>query len=61
MNIKIEYQPNANELAKASSLYAEKKPLLLFIIGFVNIGMAILFALFVLKLVIILRFTLQDW
>ncbi len=60
MNIKIEYQPNAKELAKASSLYVEKKPLLMFAVGFINIGMAILFTLFVLKLVV-LTLTPQDW
>ncbi len=60
MNIKIEYQPTARELAKASSLYVEKKPFLLFTIGIINIFMGILFALFVLKLVL-LKLTPQDW
>lgn len=60
MNIKIEYQPTAKELAKASSLYVEKKPFLLFTIGIINIFMGILFALFVLKLVFI-KLTPQDW
>ncbi len=60
MNIKIEYEPTAHELTKASSLYAEKKPLLMFAIGFINIGMGLLFAIFLLKLVI-LGLTPQDW
>ncbi|MBS0286574.1 MAG: YcxB family protein [Proteobacteria bacterium] len=59
MNIKIEYEPTAHELAKASSLFAEKKPLLLYTVGLVNIFMAVLFVIFFLK-VLFLPTTLQD-
>ncbi|MBS0288910.1 MAG: YcxB family protein [Proteobacteria bacterium] len=59
MNIKIEYQPTAKELAKASSLFAEKKPLLLFVVGFINIVLGFFFIIFILKF-IKLGLTLQD-
>src|SRR5690349_615491 len=48
MNLKITYQPTARELAKASSLFIEKKPFLLFIIGILNIFMGLFLLLFVL-------------
>ncbi len=60
MDIKVEYQPTPRELAKASSLYVEKKPLLLVTVGIINIAMGILFALFVLKMVL-LTLTFNDW
>lgn len=59
MNIKIEYEPTAKELTKASSLFAEKKPLLLYTVGLVNIFMAVLFVIFFLK-VLFLPSNMQD-
>lgn len=53
MNIKIEYQPTAKELARASSLFAEKKPFLLFAVGFINIVAIFFLIIFVLKLIFI--------
>lgn len=53
MNIKIEYQPTAKELVKASSLFAEKKPFLLFTVGFLNIFASLFLLIFFLKLVLV--------
>ena len=50
MNINITYQPTAKELAKASSLFVEKKPLLLFFVRFLNIITALFLIIFILKL-----------
>lgn len=52
MNIKIEYVPTAKELAKASSLFAEKKPFFLFAVGFINIFTGIFLAIFIIKLIV---------
>ncbi len=52
MNIKIEYQPTAKELTKASSLFAEKKPFLLYTVGFINIFAGIFLVIFSLTLVV---------
>ena len=59
MNITIFYQPNALELAKASSLFIEKKPLLYFMIGFLNIATALFLLIFIIKLVV-MGLTLQE-
>lgn len=50
MNITIEYEPSATELAKASSLFVEKKPFLLYIVGFVNIIAGLISAVLIFKL-----------
>lgn len=53
MNIKIEYVPTAKELVRASSLFAEKKPFLLYAVGFLNIFSGLFLFIFVLKLIMV--------
>jgi hypothetical protein len=50
MNIIIEYEPTAVELAKASSLFVEKKPFLLYTVGFINIVAGLILVILILKL-----------
>ena len=45
MNIRIEYQPNAKELARASALFIEKKPVIMFGVAIMNIVTGIVVAL----------------
>ena len=61
MNIKIEYQPNAKELTKASSLFAEKKPFLLYTVGFINIFAAIFLVIFFVTLVMFKGLLPNQW
>lgn len=51
MNIQIQYDPTAQELARASSLFVEKKPVLLFMVRLINIFSGILLFILLIKLV----------
>lgn len=53
MNIKLTYEPNAKELARASALFIEKKPFMLYTIGFINIFSWLILLILVLKLFVI--------
>jgi hypothetical protein len=59
MDITLQYQPNAKELAKASSLFLEKKPFLLYSVGLINILISVILILTVLKFVFI-EFHLKE-
>lgn len=50
MLIKVEYQPNAKELTRASLLFAEKKPFLLYTVGFLNLFTGLFLIIFIIKL-----------
>ncbi len=52
MDIHIQYQPSARELAKASSLFIEKKPLFLYGVGFLNLFIILLLVIMLLKLIV---------
>lgn len=53
MNITIEYEPTAKELANASSLFIEKKPFLLYTVGFINLIAGFVLFIMILKLIMI--------
>lgn len=52
MDIKIQYQATAKELTRASILFAEKKPFLLYSIGILNLLMGFFLVIFVLKFIL---------
>lgn len=60
MDIRVHYDPNAQELVKASSLFLEKKPIFFYGIGLLNILLALLLAIMFAKLVT-LGLTLGEW
>lgn len=60
MLINVDYTPSAQELAKASLLYVEKRPFFKFTVGFANIFMSLFIAIFVLKF-FFMGLTLQEW
>lgn len=53
MQISITYEPNAKELAKASALFIEKKTLMLYTIGFINVFAWLILLLLILKLFVV--------
>lgn len=50
MNINVQYEPTAQELAKACSLFVEKKTFLSFMVGLINIVAFLLLCIMFLKL-----------
>lgn len=60
MDIQVSYQPTPEELAKASSLFIEKKPFLLFTVGLVNFIAGILFLVLIVKM-IKLGLNAKEW
>lgn len=61
MEIKATYQPTAQELMKASSLFIEKKPFFLILIGLMNIFAMLIFALMCVKLATIHTLHPEEW
>lgn len=61
MDIRIHYEPNAEELVRTSSLFLEKKPIFFYGIGFLNIAMFLLLAIMFAKLVSPLRLNMNEW
>lgn len=59
MLIKVEYQPEAKELTRASLIFAEKKPFLLYTVGFLNLFTGLFLIVFVAKL-FVAGLTLQE-
>lgn len=60
MNIKVQYTVDGAELARASFIFSEKKPFILYGIGFLNIIAFILLLLMMLK-GLLLHLTLQEF
>lgn len=60
MDIHVHYEPTAKELAKASSLFVEKKPFFLYGVGFLNFFVILLLSIMFLKLVA-LGLTVNEW
>ncbi len=61
MEIKVTYQPTAQELMKASSLFIEKKPFFLILIGIMNVFATVVFVLMCLKLATIRTLHPEEW
>lgn len=61
MLIKVTYEPTAKELANASSLFIEKKPFMLFAIGFLNVFAGIILLIIVFKLVVVKMLLPSEW
>lgn len=57
MKISITYEPTAKELVKASSLFIEKKPFMFYTIGFINIFAWLIFAILIVKLIVVKTLT----
>lgn len=60
MNIKIQYLIDAKTMAKASFIYSEKKPVVMYGVGFINILAGLLFSIMLVKLPM-LGLILQEW
>lgn len=60
MDIHVQYQPTAKELARASSLFLEKKPLFLYGVGFINLFIIFILGIMVLKL-FVLGLNRNEW